>query len=287
MSGRARLAVCAFAATLMAAGALLPLVDPPNWLFQAGFLLAIQTGVGALARRVPLPRPLTVAVQTLVTLLLLTLVFARGQAFLGVLPGPDAFVHFGELLRAGADDVGKYAIPAPATDGIRLMVIGGVLVIGLAVDALAVTFRSAAPAGLPLLALYSVAAGLSGGEASWLWFLLAASGYLLLLLAEGRDRLSQWGRVFRRRLGHPQPLHGRLRPDGGPPAGTGQGRPQDRCPRTGRRPRRTGGTARPGRRTDRRGGQRPRRRPRRRRGHDLGRQSAGLAPGQPEPAPEP
>jgi transglutaminase-like putative cysteine protease len=196
MSGRARLAVCAFAATMMAAGALLPLVDPPNWLFLAGFLLAIQTGVGALARRVPLPRPLTVAVQTLVTLLLLTLVFARGQAFLGVLPGPDAFVHFGELLRAGADDVGKYAIPAPATDGIRLMVIGGVLVIGLAVDALAVTFRSAAPAGLPLLALYSVAAGLSGGEASWLWFLLAASGYLLLLLAEGRDRLSQWGRVF-------------------------------------------------------------------------------------------
>ena len=76
------------------------------------------------------------------------------------------------------------------------MLVGGVLLIGLAVDALAVTFRSAAPAGLPLLALYSVAAGLSGGGASWLWFLLAAAGYLLLLLAEGRDRLSQWGRVF-------------------------------------------------------------------------------------------
>ncbi|UYQ61632.1 DUF3488 and transglutaminase-like domain-containing protein [Streptomyces peucetius] len=196
MSGRGRLAVCAFAATLMAAGALLPLVDPPNWMFQAAFLLAVQTGVGALARRGPLARPLTVAVQALVTLLVLTLVFARDQSFLGVLPGPDAFAHFGELLRAGADDVGRYAIPAPATDGIRLMVIGGVLLIGLAVDALAVTFRSAAPAGLPLLALYSVAAGLSGGGAGWLWFLLAASGYLVLLLAEGRDRLSQWGRVF-------------------------------------------------------------------------------------------
>ena len=43
------------------------------------------------------------------------------------------------------------------------MLVGGVVVIGLAVDALAVTFRSAAPAGLPLLALYSVAAGLSEG----------------------------------------------------------------------------------------------------------------------------
>jgi len=196
MSGRARLALCAAAATLMAACALLPLVDPATWIFQAAFLLAVQTGVGALTRRVPLARPLTVAVQALVTLMLLTLSFAREQAVLGFVPGPEAFQHFGVLLQAGTDDVGRYSIPAPLSDGIRLMLIGGVLVIGLAVDALAVTYRSAAPAGLPLLALYSVAAGLSGGGAAWLWFLLAAAGYLMLLLAEGRDRLSQWGRVF-------------------------------------------------------------------------------------------
>lgn len=152
--------------------------------------------MGALARRVPLARSLTIASQMLVTLLLLTLVFARDQALFGVVPGPQAVVRLGELLVAGGEDIGTYAIPAPMTDGIRLMVVGGVVLIGLAVDALAVTFRSAAPAGLPLLALYSVAAGLGDGGAGWLWFLLAASGYLLLLLAEGRDRLSQWGRVF-------------------------------------------------------------------------------------------
>ncbi|MBQ1114069.1 DUF3488 and transglutaminase-like domain-containing protein [Streptomyces sp. C3-3] len=196
MSGRARLALCAYAATLLAAGALIPLVDGVGWLVQAAVLLGVQSGVGALARRVPLARTLTIAVQTLVTLLLLTLVFVRDHALFGVLPGPEALMRLGELLVAGGEDVGTYAIPAPMTDGIKLMVVGGVILIGLAVDALAVTFRSAAPAGLPLLALYSVAAGLSDGGASWLWFLLAASGYLLLLLAEGRDRLSQWGRVF-------------------------------------------------------------------------------------------
>ncbi|MFE0178737.1 DUF3488 and DUF4129 domain-containing transglutaminase family protein [Streptomyces sp. NPDC059002] len=196
MSGRARLALCATAATLMASGALLPLVDPATWFLQAVILLALQSGVGALARRIPLARPVTVVVQAVVTLLLLTLVFAREQAIAGVLPGPDVFRRFSLLLEAGGEDVGRYAIPAPLSDGIRLMLVGGVLVIGLAVDALAVTFRTAAPAGLPLLALYSVAAGLSGDGAGWLWFLLAAAGYLLLLLAEGRDRLSQWGRVF-------------------------------------------------------------------------------------------
>ncbi|CAL9431748.1 hypothetical protein SUDANB176_02067 [Streptomyces sp. enrichment culture] len=196
ISGRARLALTAWAATLMAACALLPLVDPPLWIFQAAFVLAVQSGVGAAARRVPLARALTVAAQALVTLLLLTLLFAREHAFAGLIPGPDAFRHFAELLEQGGDDVSRYAIPAPLSEGIRLLLIGGVLVIGLLVDTLAVTFRSAAPAGLPLLALYSVAAGLSDDGLAWLWFLLAAAGYLMLLLAEGRDRLSQWGRVF-------------------------------------------------------------------------------------------
>ncbi|GAA2766401.1 DUF3488 and transglutaminase-like domain-containing protein [Streptomyces paradoxus] len=197
MSGRVRLTLGAWAATLMAACALLPLVKPATWIVQAAFLLALQSGVGAAARRVPLARPLTVAAQAVVTVVLLTFVFAREQALAGLIPGPQAFDRFAVLLQQGGDDIARYAIPAPLeSDGIRLMLIGGVLVIGLLVDTLAVTFRSAAPAGLPLLALYSVAAGLSDGGTDWLWFLVAAAGYLMLLLAEGRDRLSQWGRVF-------------------------------------------------------------------------------------------
>ncbi|MEU3981862.1 DUF3488 and transglutaminase-like domain-containing protein [Streptomyces sp. NPDC026672] len=196
MSGRARLSLFAAAATMAAACSLLPLVSPATWIVQAALLLAVQTGVGMAARRVPLARPLTVAAQAVVTLLLLTLVFAREHAIAGLIPGPGTFRFLADLLQEGSDDVGRYAIPAPLSPGIRLMVVGGVLVIGLIVDTLAVTFRSAAPAGLPLLALYSVAAGLSDGGADWLWFLVAAAGYLMLLLAEGRDRLSQWGRVF-------------------------------------------------------------------------------------------
>ncbi|MCM2392417.1 transglutaminase TgpA family protein [Streptomyces albipurpureus] len=217
MSGRGRLALCAYAATLMTAAALLPLLDSPGWLVQAAVLLAIQSGVGAAARRVPLARPLTVVLQLLVALVLLTLAFAREQAVLGVIPGPTTFTWLGDLLAAGGQDIGQFATPAPATDGIRLMVIGGVLLIGLLVDVVAVTFRSAAPAGLPLLAMYSVAAGLSGGGANWLWFLLAASGYLLLLLTEGRDRLSQWGRVFRGAPAKPPRGARAFEPDDGAP----------------------------------------------------------------------
>ncbi|WP_206502031.1 transglutaminase family protein [Streptomyces chrestomyceticus] len=211
MSGRARLTVCAAVATLSASSALLPLVEPVGWMMQAAVLLVIVSGAGGLARRVPLARPLTVAAQAVVALLLLTVLFVHDQAIGGVLPGPDAFRELGELTQEGVADVSRYAIPAPVTAGIRLLLVGGVLLVGLVVDTLAVTYRSAAPAGLPLLALYSVAAGLSQGGAGWLWFLIAGAGYLLLLLAEGRDRLSQWGRVFGGRV-----------PGGRPPVAKGQ-----------------------------------------------------------------
>ncbi|MFI8516520.1 DUF3488 and DUF4129 domain-containing transglutaminase family protein [Streptomyces sp. NPDC085481] len=224
MSGRGRLTLAAFGASLMASASLLPLVKPATWIFTAAILLGLQSAVGTLTRRVPLARPLTIAAQSVVSLLVLTLVFVREQAILGVLPGPQAFAAFGSLFQAGVDDVGTYAIPAPNTAGIRLLLVCGVAVIGLLVDAVAVTFRSAAPAGLPLLALYSVAAGLSGGGAGGLFFLLAAAGYLLLLLAESRERLSQWGRVF-----------GGAQRSGRPGSAAGEGGPAFAPVRTGRR----------------------------------------------------
>ncbi|WP_060178160.1 transglutaminaseTgpA domain-containing protein [Streptomyces sp. IMTB 1903] len=197
MSGRAKLTVFAALATLLTSWSLSPLVESQAWLLQAALLLTVQSAVGAGARRVPLARSLTVAAQLLVSLLLLALLFAGKVESTG--SGPLAYfvTDFGSLFAQGVHDVGEYAIPAPLTDGIQLLLVSGVLLIGLLVDLLAVTARTAAAAGLPLLALYSVAAGLSGGgEASWLSFLLAGCGYLVLLLSEGRDRLAQWGRVF-------------------------------------------------------------------------------------------
>nr|WP_237694840.1 DUF3488 and transglutaminase-like domain-containing protein [Streptomyces sp. SID5468] len=191
------------------------MATPVTWYVQAALLVAVQAAVGALARRVPLGRALTVAAQALVSLLLMTLVFVPGQALLGLVPGPRALLAFGHLLTEGVQDVGQYAPPAPVTAGIRLLLVGSVVLFSLVVDVIAVTLRSAAPAGLPLLALYSVASGLNEGGGHWLWFLFTAAGYLVMLLAEGRDRLTRWGRVF-----GPAP-----RRTGFVPAGTGTAAP--------------------------------------------------------------
>ncbi|WP_037907395.1 transglutaminase TgpA family protein [Actinacidiphila yeochonensis] len=197
MSGQARLTVCAAVAAMMAAFSLLPLTSDSKWYFQALLIVCLQAAVGAVARRLPLARPLTVLAQAVVSLVVVTMIFASGQALGGILPGPLAVEHLNQVLQDGLTDVSNFSIPAPVTPGIRILLVGGVVLIALAVDAIAVTYNSAAPAGLPLLALYSVAAGLAdGGNADWLYFLVAAAGYMVLLLAEGRDRLSRWGRVF-------------------------------------------------------------------------------------------
>ncbi|TDC74220.1 transglutaminaseTgpA domain-containing protein, partial [Streptomyces hainanensis] len=202
IDGRIRIACAAWLATVAAASALLPLVDGSDWMVQAAILLGAQTLVGLALRWRGLHPALTVGAQVAASLVLLTVVLAPDYATFGLLPGPQVFEQFGLLLRDGAEDIGHYVAPAPATDGIRMMVFGGVLLIGLLVDVLAVTARSAASAGLPLLALYSVAAGVAQEGPGWPYFLLAAAGYLVLLLAEGRDRLNRWGRFF---AGHGPP----------------------------------------------------------------------------------
>ncbi|GAA1920172.1 DUF3488 and transglutaminase-like domain-containing protein [Streptomyces sodiiphilus] len=191
--GQLRITAAAWAATLAAAAAMLPVVEGAGWLVQAAVLLAIQSGAGAAARWQGLRGPLVLSAQVLVSALLITVVTVPEHATAGVLPGPGALDALGLLLSTGAEDVARYVAPAPLTPGIQLMLVGGVLLIGLLTDLLAVTLHSAASAGLPLLALYSVAAGVGQDGPTWPYFLCAAAGFLLLLLVEGRDRLARWG----------------------------------------------------------------------------------------------
>ncbi|MFE5210709.1 transglutaminaseTgpA domain-containing protein [Streptomyces sp. NPDC056600] len=221
MSLRTRTTLAAAAATLLTALALIPLTEEGTWYAKAVVAVALLAGVGATARRFSAPRPTVVVVELTASLALLSLFFAREQAVAWLLPGPEAVTRLAVLARQGLADVTEYANPAPLTPGISLLLVGGVLLIAVLVDTLAVTYALAAPAGLPLLALYSVAAGLAEeGGAGAFAFGAAAVGYLVLLLADGRERLTRWGRTFG---GPPTDAAGR-----GPRPGQGRGQPTGR-----------------------------------------------------------
>ncbi|MET8698887.1 DUF3488 and transglutaminase-like domain-containing protein [Kitasatospora sp. NPDC004723] len=198
MTTRAKLTVYSALATLLAALCLTPLLTSKGWIGHALLVVAVVAAVGAGLRRTPFYRWTVPLGQLLVLFVMLLLGFASSSAvFGGVVPGTESVRALGRILGQGFADVRDYAIPAPPNPGLRLILVASVGLIAVAVDTVAVTYRRSALAGLPLLALYSVGNGLAGGQGSWLWFATAATGYLVLLFAEGQDRVSRWGRVFR------------------------------------------------------------------------------------------
>ncbi|MER7703951.1 DUF3488 and transglutaminase-like domain-containing protein, partial [Kitasatospora sp. NPDC097605] len=198
MTTRAKLTVYSALATALAALCLTPLLTTKGWIVQAFLAIAVVAAVGAGLRRTPFYRWTVPIAQLLALFVLLLLAFASSAAvFGGVVPGGQSVRTLGRILGQGFTDVRDYAIPAPPNPGLRLILVASVGLIAVAVDTVAVTYRRSALAGLPLLALYSVGNGLAGDQSSWLWFATAACGYLVLLFAEGQDRVSRWGRVFR------------------------------------------------------------------------------------------
>ncbi|MEV5711113.1 DUF3488 and transglutaminase-like domain-containing protein [Actinoallomurus sp. NPDC052274] len=196
---RIRLTIAACAATLLASVALYPLFKTAGW-FGSG-LGAVLTvgGAGALTRRFRLPVPVCLLIAAIALLCYLNVLFASGDALLGVVPTPGSVSYLADLARDGWQDSFRYAPPVPVLPGVELLSTGGIGLIAILVDLLAVRLRRAAPAGLPLLAMYALPSRFRQESAGWLLFLPGAAGYLALLVADARDRLSGWGRpVFTR-----------------------------------------------------------------------------------------
>ena len=155
------------------------------------------------------------------------------------MPWTGSIDRLGELASAGQDDINRYAAPIGVSPGIELLTVAGVGLIALAVDTLAVTFRRAALAGLPLLVLYTVPTAIAPEGVNWVAFAVAGIAFLTLLLAESRERVSRWGRPMRY-IGGPGELPARGRDGAAEP-----GRPAGRGHRARARPRRTRRAARP------------------------------------------
>ncbi len=196
---RIRLTIAAAAATLLASIGLYPLFETAGWLAVGLGAILVVALAGVLTRRFRLPAAVCLAAGPLALLVYLTAVFAPGRALIAVIPTPGSVSALGRLIGDGWREANSYAAPVPLLTGIELMSCVGIGAVAVLVDFLAVRIRHAAPSGLPLLALYSVPAAVREESTGWLIFLLAASGYLVLLGVDAGDRLSGWGRpVFTR-----------------------------------------------------------------------------------------
>ncbi|GAA3812530.1 DUF3488 and transglutaminase-like domain-containing protein [Nocardioides panacisoli] len=152
-----------------------------------GVLIAVT---GALLRHAGLPRLVVLPVQALVAA-----AYVCGHIAGSALPTHDNLVAIGHALSGAMNSAQTYQAPigpsAPSVAPLLIVCGAGFL---LLVDLLACTLRRVPIAGLPLLAIYSVPAGLTESGPGALAFLGAAIGFLVLLHVDARDDLLRWGR---------------------------------------------------------------------------------------------
>jgi hypothetical protein len=191
---RGQMTIVAAVATLCGSIGLYPLFVSGGWFWSGLGAVAAVAGAGALVRRYRLPALVNLAAGLAALYLYVMVLYAADQAFLGFIPTPAAFSRIVELVNEGWRGANTYAAPVPLIPGIALLTTLGIGLVAALVDLLAVRLHRAAPAGLPLLAMYSVPAAIREESISWLAFGIGAAGYLWLLLADARVQVTSWGR---------------------------------------------------------------------------------------------
>src|SRR5580658_5886319 len=197
MTMNRRMTVTVAVACVLASTVLYPLFLGSAWFYAgAGAVIAVALS-GSLSRLRVLPVPACLAISVLGLLLYLNLVFEVRHSWLWVIPTSGSVTRLWQLLGTGLTDSSKYAPPAPDLPGLMLLAAGGIGLMAVLTDLIAVRLRSTALAGLPLLVLYTVPITMRApsGPGTVIVFCLGTAGYLAMLSADGRERIRLWGHL--------------------------------------------------------------------------------------------
>ncbi|GAA1512826.1 DUF3488 and transglutaminase-like domain-containing protein [Kribbella lupini] len=193
MTGHVRISLAAWVATVLGALVLAPVFSGP-FLFISAFLCAIVTGTGILLQNLRAPRFVVPVIQLVVLVEALSLIFLRDTLHFGLLPWKETALEFNQQMVNAMSAINRFSAPLPADDHLTLFAASVISATGLLIHLIAVQLRQAAWSGLLLLTMYTVPAATVHGGLPALLFIPPAVGYIVLLAAEGRTRLSRWGR---------------------------------------------------------------------------------------------
>jgi transglutaminase-like putative cysteine protease len=183
------------AAAFAVAGAMTALTQVfvrQSWFGSSLMAIGVAFGAGWVARRLDVPGVLAPAVSLLALVAFLGIVFHPSTTAVG-LPTSGTMRAIGESFTLAMRDIRDLAAPAEPTAALRLLATTGVFLVAMLVDIMVFRLDRPVAAGMPLLALFLVPTSMTT-HANALAFVVAAIGYLTLLVAEGRDRARSWGR---------------------------------------------------------------------------------------------
>jgi transglutaminase-like putative cysteine protease len=193
-----RLTLAAAAGTILASTALYSLFADLTWFWAGAGAVAVAAGIGTLTRLRALPVIVCLAASLAGLLVYLNLLFAAARSWLLVVPTTSSLSYLYQIAAQGLADADRLAPPVPVTPGLILFTAAGIGLAAVATDMFAVRLRGSAVAGLPLLALFTAPAAISSSQdarGTAIVFCLGVMGYLLILGADGRERIRAWGRT--------------------------------------------------------------------------------------------
>lgn len=152
-----------------------------GWWFSIGGTVGVVLGAAALARALSARRWLPTLVAVLALVGILTLFFARGTAFLFVVPTRDSLRGLVALAQEGGASIAGQSIPAEATLGVVFLLCVGSGALAVVADVIAIRWRRPALAGVPLAAILSIPTIIGSHLADVFIFVVAAVCWLVLL----------------------------------------------------------------------------------------------------------
>lgn len=179
---------------------LLTLFDANTWVRPAVVVVATIALVGLGLRALAVSTLPVILGQALAGFVVVAWLHGQGHLYGGVVPGPDTVTSLGILLGEAGEKVMAFSAPVPMDRGIIVAITILVGLTALVVDAVAVTLRSPALAGLALLTAYLVSATNSGDGLSWRYFILPIAFWLALLATQGLGTVRRWSTAVPRGL---------------------------------------------------------------------------------------
>ncbi|HEY3631079.1 MAG TPA: DUF3488 and transglutaminase-like domain-containing protein [Jatrophihabitantaceae bacterium] len=179
--------------------AVLPLHEVFNdwgWLPDVWVAMLLTIGPAAVLRMRWTARGIHLLPGLIITVLYLTARFVPDHAWGHIVPLGGAWSDVATLNRDFHDTVRDSAAPLHSTTAAKMVLAALLVLLAVSVDLVAVVARRPALAGVPFLLLFTLAGAMPRHAVGWLWFVLAAFGYLLLLSSDARDEVSRWGRLM-------------------------------------------------------------------------------------------
>lgn len=179
-------ALLAAAATLVAAWPLTSLIETGPWIWPIVAMVVGVAGVGMLLRAVRTPSALVPAVQVLLAVVAIALIYLPHTLSPGVL------LDATQALIADGIHTGQVAAPpAPATVGLRFLIAVAVTGFALITDICAATLRAPVLAGVPLLGAFLISAANTAVGLNPVYFVVLAVIWLTMVATQHAQDLQR------------------------------------------------------------------------------------------------